>query len=186
MENIEMESFMRKTSSLRKCKQQIVLLFLFLFCIPALSQSALGATLNLTAKWTANTDSITKYYRLYRTDVTRTLIGTVSHPNTSLSFAISVPDGSAGTSQFVLTAADANNNESADSNSASYNYDLRGITFSGYIRSSSGAGISGVVMNGLPGNPSTDSNGYYSVALSIGWSGTVTPSKSGYTFTPSS
>ncbi len=41
-------------------------------------------------------------------------------------------------------------------------------------------------MSGLPGNPSTDTNGYYSGAVSYGWSGTVTPTKSGYTFTPSS
>jgi hypothetical protein len=60
------------------------------------------------------------------------------------------------------------------------------FTISGYVRTSSGTGISGVVMSGLPGNPSTDTNGYYSGAVSYGWSGTVTPTKSGYTFTPSS
>ena len=39
-------------------------------------------------------------------------------------------------------------------------------------------------MNGLPGNPVTDSNGYYSADVNSGWSGTVTPSKAGYTFSP--
>jgi len=69
---------------------------------------------------------------------------------------------------------------------AEYNYDLSKITFSGYVRDSGGVGISGVVMGGLPNNPVTDANGYYSDAVSYGWTGTVTPSKSGYTFTPAS
>jgi len=177
----------KTSSSLKKCTLKIFSLAFLLVSISALFQSALGATLNLTAKWTANTDAVTKYYRLYRTDVTRTLIGTVSHPNTSLSFPISIPDGSSGTLLFVLTAADINNNESADSNSASYSYDLSKVTFSGSVRSGTGAGISGVVMSGLPRNPSTDNNGYYSATVSFGWSGTVTPTKSGgYTFTPAS
>ena len=57
---------------------------------------------------------------------------------------------------------------------------------SGYVRTSGGSGISGVVMNGLPGNPSTNSSGYYSAEVEHGWSGTVTPQKSGWTFDPPS
>ena len=57
---------------------------------------------------------------------------------------------------------------------------------SGYVRTSGGTGIEGVTMNGLPGNPSTNSSGYYSATASYGWSGTVTPAKSGYTFSPTS
>jgi phage gpG-like protein len=60
------------------------------------------------------------------------------------------------------------------------------FTISGYVRTSGGAGISGVVMNGLPGNPSTDTNGYYSGTVNYGWSGTVTPTKAGYSFNPPS
>jgi hypothetical protein len=45
-------------------------------------------------------------------------------------------------------------------------------------------GLEGVIMNGLPGNPVTDSNGYYSAVVSYGWSGTVTPTKTGYFFSP--
>jgi hypothetical protein len=129
-----------------------------------------------------------KEYRLYRTDITRTQIGTAPHPNTSLPFTVTVPDGSAGTLLFVLRAVDTSNNESLDSNPASYNYDLRptNYTVSGYVRTSGGVGVSGVRMSGLPGNPTTDSNGYYSATVSAGWSGTVTPSKSGYTFSPPS
>jgi hypothetical protein len=161
----------------------LVLVTVMFFC----GSSVFGATLSLKATWTANTESDMKEYRLYRTDGTRTLVGATPHPNTSYPFAVTVPDGSSGTLKFVLTAVDTNNNESTDSNLATYNYDLRPTvyTISGYVRTG-GTGISGVVMNGLPGNPTTDSNGYYSVTVSSGWSGTVTPSKSGYTFTPSS
>ncbi|KKM70126.1 hypothetical protein LCGC14_1443850, partial [marine sediment metagenome] len=49
-----------------------------------------------------------------------------------------------------------------------------------------GSGLSGVVLNGLPGNPATDANGNYSAEVAAGWSGNVTPVKSGYAFSPSS
>ena len=161
----------------------LVLVTVTLLC----GSSVFGATLNLTATWTANTESDMKEYRLYRTDGTRTLIGATPHPNTSYPFAVTVPDGSSGTLKFVLTAVNTNNDESTDSNTATYSYNLSPTiyTISGYVRTG-GAGMSGVVMNGLPGNPATDSNGYYSATVSAGWSGTVTPSKSGYTFSPAS
>jgi len=49
-----------------------------------------------------------------------------------------------------------------------------------------GGGISGVVMNGLPGNPPTSSSGIYTASVPYGWSGTVTPTKAGYTYSPAS
>ena len=97
----------------------IVFMVLMLFC-----GSAFGATLNLKATWTANTEPDMKEYRLYRTDGTRALIGTIPHPNTSYNFSVTVPDQSAGTLTFVLTAVDTNNNESLDSTPASYPYNL--------------------------------------------------------------
>lgn len=51
---------------------------------------------------------------------------------------------------------------------------------------STGSGLAGAVMNGLPGSPVTDSAGNYSAEVSYGWSGTVTPQLTGYTFTPAS
>ncbi|UCB47206.1 MAG: C39 family peptidase [Spirochaetota bacterium] len=54
----------------------------------------------------------------------------------------------------------------------------------GYIRTSDGAGISGVLMSGLPGSPTTSSSGYYSDLVPYGWTGTVAPVQSGYTFSP--
>lgn len=48
------------------------------------------------------------------------------------------------------------------------------------------AGLPGVTMDGLPGSPVTDHNGYYSVTVPYGWEGEVKPSRPGYTFTPPS
>jgi len=60
-------------------------------------------------------------------------------------------------------------------------------TISGYVRASSGPGISGVTMAGWPGaDPVTDDSGYYSGTVSHDWSGTITPSQTGYTFDPTS
>ncbi|KPL25661.1 MAG: hypothetical protein AMJ75_00090 [Phycisphaerae bacterium SM1_79] len=60
-------------------------------------------------------------------------------------------------------------------------------TILGYVRTSGGSGISGVAMTDWPGtDPVTTSSGYYSGIVSYGWSGTITPSKSGYTFSPTS
>ncbi|NQT80496.1 MAG: S8 family serine peptidase [Candidatus Aminicenantes bacterium] len=56
----------------------------------------------------------------------------------------------------------------------------------GYVRTSGGSGIEDVVIGGLPGSPTTDSDGYYIGAVDVGWSGTVTPAKTGYSFSPSS
>ena len=67
---------------------------------------------------------------------------------------------------------------------------LPSLTFSatygiaGSVKDASGNAIAGVVMNGLPGNPITDSSGNYGAFLTLGWSGTVTPTLTGYTFTP--
>ena len=46
------------------------------------------------------------------------------------------------------------------------------------------SGLSGVTMTGLPGNPTTDSSGEYSMAVDHGWGGTVRPQKSGFSFSP--
>jgi hypothetical protein len=43
--------------------------------------------------------------------------------------------------------------------------------------------LAGVTMCGLPGNPDTNSSGVYTAQVGGGWSGVVTPLKSGYAFT---
>ncbi|MDO8304045.1 MAG: choice-of-anchor J domain-containing protein, partial [Sedimentisphaerales bacterium] len=51
---------------------------------------------------------------------------------------------------------------------------------------SNGTGLDGITMTGLPGNPITSGGGLYSISVDYGWSGIVTPTKAGYTFTPGS
>ncbi|MCB5247307.1 MAG: C10 family peptidase, partial [Candidatus Cloacimonetes bacterium] len=57
---------------------------------------------------------------------------------------------------------------------------------SGYVKTPTNVAISGVTMtfsnNG--GSVTTDGNGFYTKTITSGWSGTVTPSKTGYTFDP--
>ena len=59
-------------------------------------------------------------------------------------------------------------------------------TISGHVLDSGGLAISNAVMNGLPGNPSCNSSGFYTADVNVGWSGTVTPTKYAYGFTPES
>ena len=96
--------------------------------------SALGATLNLKASWTpptTNSDGTPltdlASYKLYRTDGGRTLISTITAPSSSYNFSVTVADQSAGTITFVITAVDTNSNESVDSNTASYSYNLNTV-----------------------------------------------------------
>jgi hypothetical protein len=62
------------------------------------------------------------------------------------------------------------------------NFNSRMLT---YIVSGT-TGMAGVEMKGLPGNPYTDQNGYFEATVNHGFSGTVTPTKEGYKFTPAS
>ena len=49
-----------------------------------------------------------------------------------------------------------------------------------------GAGMEGVEINGLPGNPITGSDGTYTATVSYGWDGIMTPFKEGFDFSPPS
>ncbi len=61
---------------------------------------------------------------------------------------------------------------------------VAGLTIWGLVETPDGDGIPDVVMDGLPGDPLTESDGYYQVWVSEGWSGTVTPTKAGHAFEP--
>ncbi|NBC16421.1 MAG: hypothetical protein GVY18_03790, partial [Bacteroidetes bacterium] len=61
-------------------------------------------------------------------------------------------------------------------------YPVKRVT--GTITDASGNPVDGVVMNGLPGNPTTDASGTYEATMDWQWQGTATPSKPGYTFNP--
>jgi hypothetical protein len=70
--------------------------------------------------------------------------------------------------------------------SQDYNTGSATLNISGTVTLSGGAPLAGVTMVGLPGNPSTDLAGAYSVTVSYGWSGTVTPVLANHTFAPAS
>jgi len=57
-------------------------------------------------------------------------------------------------------------------------------SISGKVVKAGGGGLDGVEMEGLPGNPTTNDQGQYSTKVESGWSGTVTPKKEGYSFSP--
>lgn len=58
------------------------------------------------------------------------------------------------------------------------------FVLSGRVTDQIGNAIIGAVMKGLPGNPMTDNNGNFEDSVSQGWSGNVTPSLNGYSFSP--
>ena len=70
------------------------------------------------------------------------------------------------------------NNVTSDQDEQNYVSKIITITISG------NAGRGGVVMYGLPGNPSTSEGGFYAVTVDYGWNGEVKPSKEGFHFEP--
>jgi hypothetical protein len=109
--------------------------------------------------------------------------------NSSGYYASTVPAGWTGLvtpvkSGYIFTPS-YRSYSNVTSHLANQNYTAtRGCTISGYVRTSSGAGIVGVTMTGLPGSPQTNTTGYYVGTVPYSWSGAVRPQKSGYVFTP--
>jgi peptidyl-Lys metalloendopeptidase len=62
---------------------------------------------------------------------------------------------------------------------------LSGSSPTGYIISGN-AGVGGATLTYTGGSTTANGSGLYSFSVSSGWSGTVTPSKTGYTFSPPS
>ena len=59
------------------------------------------------------------------------------------------------------------------------------VTISGYVKTSGGTGIMGVLVSASTSETdTTDVDGYYERTLSSPWSGTITPSKTDWTFEP--
>ena len=71
----------------------------------------------------------------------------------------------------------------SDQSNQDYIATLKTFTISGTARIDS-APMEGVTMAGLPGNPITGSDGTYKAIVDYGWSGSTTPIKDGYIFTP--
>ena len=101
-------------------KEIILIVLAMVFLMVSVS---FAEVLPLKANWTPNTDTITIGYKLYRTDGTRTLVGTIpGKPTSTHNFNITVPDGSIAVLKFVMTAY-SETKESVDSATATYNHD---------------------------------------------------------------
>lgn len=118
------------------------------------------------------------------------LVGLPSNPTTNAQgyYSATVPYGWAGTvtpqktgATFTppsmvyaaVTAAQPNQNYVA----------AQPFTISGFVKQGA-VPVAGVLLNGLPGNPTTNALGFYTVSVDYGWSGTVTPQKQGLKFSP--
>jgi hypothetical protein len=78
-------------------------------------------------------------------------------------------------------------NVTSDQINQDYTGTMLTYTISGTISVGSPATpLSGVIMDGLPGSPTTDASGYYEATVDCGWSGTVTPTMTRYVFSPHS
>ncbi|MBM4337971.1 MAG: hypothetical protein FJ110_00340 [Deltaproteobacteria bacterium] len=104
----------------KKFISHIVLSLLFLIFPLFLSPHSFGATLNLSASWSLNTEPNIRAYKLFRTDGTRSLIATVPHPNNTCSFSVTFQDTYAGPITFVLRAVNTSDIESPDSGPVQY------------------------------------------------------------------
>ncbi|UCE41771.1 MAG: carboxypeptidase regulatory-like domain-containing protein, partial [Candidatus Aminicenantes bacterium] len=91
-----------------------------------------------------------------------------------------------GTHNFTVRVTDSSRNQFVDTQTLSITIDA--YTGAGYLISgavtSGGSPMGGVVLQGLPGNPMTSPSGDYIAVVPLDWSGTVTPTHSGYFFDP--
>ncbi len=119
--------------------------------------------------------------------------GTVT-TNASGNYALTVPSGWSGTVTPVLVGFTFNPSSRTYSNvvenqsGQDYVANPATLSISGQVRTAAGAPIPNVLVtasnNG--GSALTNSNGNYTLSVTTGWSGTVTPTLSGYTFSPPS
>ncbi len=117
--------------------------------------------------------------------------GLPGNPSTNASgiYSAVVDHGWSGTAIPSLTGytfAPANrvyNSVVANQSAQNYTGTLNTYTVSGTVTDGSNP-LSNVTMNGLPGNPITNASGFYTSEVDYGWSGTVTPFRTGYTFAP--
>jgi M6 family metalloprotease-like protein/uncharacterized repeat protein (TIGR02543 family) len=118
--------------------------------------------------------------------------GGTATTDSSGSYSLNVSDGYSGTATpakagytFSPTSIDYIN-VTSDQADQDYTGTILTYTISGNVGAVGiAAGLNGVVMDGLPGDPTTDASGNYTATVDYGFSGTVTPTKAGYSFSPS-
>ena len=99
------------------------------------------------------------------------------------------PDAVHGETYYIggfVDATDVVEETNEDNNTASVAVIINSITVSGYVRTSGGSGIPDVSVSADSGGgtDTTDADGYYELSVTYEWSGRVTPTRTGYVFTP--
>ena len=124
------------------------------------------------------------------------LAGTMTielYKNDAFYSTISSIDVTAGSYDWTLPADLPNGNdykvrihlgENSDFSDAPFSY-YKNPVISGVV-TNYGLPVSGVILDGLPGDPLTDASGIYSAEVPYDWSGEVEPMKTGYLFQPTS
>jgi M6 family metalloprotease-like protein len=124
---------------------------------------------------------------IYRPGGTTTLNGNPNNANFSSNVGRTAINDATDPSSFLTDGSDGGLNIcNIGASGATISFDI----CSGSAYSISGnAGVGGAVLSYFDGTPKTvtaNGSGDYSIAVPSGWSGTVTPSKDGYTFDPAS
>jgi chitodextrinase len=134
---------------------------------------------SVTLAWDASHDNFGVIgYRVYQGENSVSVANVAGLTATILNLNATTPYS------FTVAAYDAGGNESAKSDPVTATTSA-GFTISGQV-TLNGAGLTNVVMGGLPTLIVTNAGGEYTATVDQGWSGTVTPILSGYTFTPPS
>ena len=102
-------------------------------------------------------------------------------------YSISVPAGWSGTvtpskAGYVFTPP-SRSYTNIQSNQTGQNYTANPVPL---LSISGNVGVAGAFLNFSTGTGHSDANGHYVIVVPAGWSGTVTPSKQGYQFSPPS
>lgn len=135
-----------------------------------------GATINWTAARTQSWVSLSKTSGLLPAGGTDTVI---------VSFGSGANSLGAGSYSDTVTFTNTTNNQGNGTRPVSLTVQSSSFTISGRVLFETN-GLSGVTLAGLPGNPQSNGAGEFSVTVSPGWSGTVTPQLAGYQFSPTS
>ncbi len=122
-----------------------------------------------------------------------TLSGLPGDPVTDATgnYTATVPSGFSGTvtptkAGYAFTPASRTyTNVTSNQTGQNYSGSTQTVTISGRVTVSISS-LPGVTLSGLPGDPVTDATGNYTATVPSGFSGTVTPTKAGYAFTPAS
>ena len=136
----------------------------------------------------------TGYYAVYRSETPGgpyTLAGQTAN-KTLTSFDVSGLTVGQRYYFVVLTHTDAHSNNQNPEDSGysleatSVSSNQANVRITGSVLLNGSAPLANVAMSGLPGTIVTDGSGIYDVTVAAGWTGTVTPSLTGYTFEPAS